>query len=181
LTINVLDDRATATELVRSPISQPVTFAEDDIMRPILAVIQLTSIVCSGVFDRVPDLQFVFNDGGINHATPLSWRLDKDWRSGRVEVPWIKELPSKICRRHGSFISQPGDNTTEGSTPDASLAEISNAKGQLLFGSHLPYVDSVTPAEATAAMAPEETNAVLSGNATARIPRLRQYASSNGR
>ncbi|HTE64548.1 MAG TPA: amidohydrolase family protein [Solirubrobacteraceae bacterium] len=170
--VYVLDDLASAAELVRSPVGQPVSFAENDALRPLLSIVHLASLVVSGTFSRLPGLQFVFGDGGADLATPLLWRLDKDWRSGRVEVPWVTEAPSTIARRHAGFVTQGQDGRPDGEHPDAALARVSQAETQLLYGSRRPYWDAVTPADACAPLPASARPRVLGRNAVDRMPRL---------
>lgn len=127
--VYVLDDLASASEPVRSPVGQPATWAENDALRALLSLVHLSSLVVAGVFGRLPDLRFVFGDGGAGLAAPLLWRLDKDWRSGRVEAPWLEEPPSATAARHAVFVTAPEDVT------DAIVPTV--------WGSRLPFWDRV--------------------------------------
>jgi predicted TIM-barrel fold metal-dependent hydrolase len=126
LPVFVLDDLASAAEYVRSPVGQPLSWAENDALRHLLPLVHLTSLVVAGVFGRLPGLRFVFLDGGADLVEPLLWRVDKDWRSGRVETPWLEELPSTIALRHAQFVATPSDTTTDGA----------------IYGSRLPFWDA---------------------------------------
>jgi predicted TIM-barrel fold metal-dependent hydrolase len=163
LTVFVLDDLASAAEPVRSPVGQPVSFAENDALRPQLSIVQLAALVMAGTFERVSGLSFVFTDGGADLAAPLLWRVDKDWRSGRVEVPWITELPSAIARRHAAFIVQAQDGRPEGKDLDERLSDVTRRTAALLYGSRTPFWDAVAPGLDT-------------DDAVARIPRLAAVA-----
>src|SRR5947209_836569 len=50
---------------------------------------QLLSLVTEGVFVKYPKLKVVFVDSGFTWIPPLMWRLDKNWKGTRREVPWI--------------------------------------------------------------------------------------------
>jgi predicted TIM-barrel fold metal-dependent hydrolase len=150
-----------------------MSFAENDALRPQLSIIHLASLVVSGTFDRLPALQVIFGDGGADLAAPMMWRVDKDWRSGRIEVPWIEEEPSTIALRHAGFVSQAQDGRPDGERPSEELARISHAATHLLYGSRLPYWDAVTPADACAALPADVHPRVLGENALERMPRLK--------
>jgi predicted TIM-barrel fold metal-dependent hydrolase len=70
---------------------------------------QATSLLASGVLHRFPDLQFVFEEGGLAWLRPLMWRLDHAWRDAGDEVPHLDEPPSEIIRRHFWLSTQPLD------------------------------------------------------------------------
>jgi predicted TIM-barrel fold metal-dependent hydrolase len=60
----------------------------------------VTSVVTEGVFVRYPQLRFVLLDGGAAWLAPFLWRLDKNFKGLRSEVPWLSELPSAYVLRH---------------------------------------------------------------------------------
>ena len=48
---------------------------------------QMLSMVCSGLFDEIPDLQVVAVETGIAWAASLSWTIDDAWRAfGEAEI-----------------------------------------------------------------------------------------------
>ncbi|MGO4889747.1 amidohydrolase family protein [Anaerobacillus sp. MEB173] len=67
----------------------------------------IVSLLCEGVFERFPKLKFVFVEYGVAGIAPLMWRIDKNWKTLREEVPWVKELPSEYIKRNVRLGTQP--------------------------------------------------------------------------
>jgi predicted TIM-barrel fold metal-dependent hydrolase len=71
---------------------------------------QLVSIVAEGLFEAVPDLRISLNDCGFAWLPGLLWRLDKDWKGLRRDVPWIAVPPSETIRGRVRISVQPLDD-----------------------------------------------------------------------
>jgi predicted TIM-barrel fold metal-dependent hydrolase len=70
---------------------------------------QLMSMIVEGVFDRFPMLRVAFVESGFTWLPPSLWRLDKEWKGLRREIPWTSRLPSEYVREHIRFSLQPID------------------------------------------------------------------------
>ena len=173
LPIFVRDDGPRANmEPPATPVGTPVHFPEFYSITPLATIVHISSLITSGVFDRLPGLLFVFGDGGVDLARPMLWRVDKDWRSGRLEIPWVTELPSSYLRDHVRFISQAEDGRPDGRTISEEQIRIAEAADLVLFGSHYPFWDQLDPRTALADWPPEAAAKVLGENAVAAYPRL---------
>ena len=49
---------------------------------------QVLNLVVEGVFDRFPTCAMALIEGGWTWLPSLMWRIDKDWKGLRREVPW---------------------------------------------------------------------------------------------
>ena len=70
---------------------------------------QLVSIVAGGVFSAFPDLRFAVLEGGFLWLPGWGWRLDKEWKGMRREIPWVKQPPFTVIREHMRFSTAPLD------------------------------------------------------------------------
>ena len=70
---------------------------------------QVLSMIVEGVFDRFPTLRVALIEGGFTWLPGLMWRIDKEWKGLRREVPWNKQFPSDYIREHIRVTTQPVD------------------------------------------------------------------------
>ena len=133
--------------------------------QPITFVNHLSSMMAGGVLDRLPSLRLVFADGGYDMCAPFIWRLDKDYRPMRGDMPWMVRVPSDYIAQHVRFIA----HSMEGPEDPAQLEEwlgISQAETILLYGSNYPGWDMLHPNAAFAAVSTPLRRRILAGNAT---------------
>lgn len=70
---------------------------------------QLVSLIGEGVFSAVPDLRMSFLESGFSWIPTTLWRLNKEWKGLRHDVPWITRPPADIIREHIRVSVQPFD------------------------------------------------------------------------
>ena len=70
---------------------------------------QLASLVAEGVFAKYPRLKVVLAESGVSWLPSLMWRMGKDWRGLRSEVPWVDQVPAEIIREHVRLTLHPLD------------------------------------------------------------------------
>lgn len=107
---------------------------------------QLTSIVCEGVFQKFPGLRLVLAESGVAWLPSLMWRLDKNWKGLRREIPWLDAPPSEVIRDHVKLTVAPFDGP-----PDAEgvrrLVEQIGSERPLLYASDYPHWHRRDPGE----------------------------------
>lgn len=101
---------------------------------------QINSLLCEGVFERFPNLKFVFVEYGFSWMPHLMWRLDKNWKSLRDEIPWVKMLPSEYIRRNVRLATQPFEESFH-PKDILSIIDMIHAEDMLLFSSDYPHWD----------------------------------------
>jgi predicted TIM-barrel fold metal-dependent hydrolase len=114
----------------------------------------LLSMLCHGVFERYPNLMLVIAEGGFAWAVDLLWRLDKNWKGLRDEIPWVKRRPSEYVAEHVRFTTQPFPEPDD-PTQMRAVCEIIAADRTLLFSSDYPHWDFDDPYRALHALTPE--------------------------
>jgi uncharacterized protein len=149
----------------------PPKFIDYSVQMPLSSAFHLASLITEGVFQRIPELKFVFADGGFDLYLPLIWRMDKDFRPFKIEFPWLEAPPSEYLLDHVRFLSHGG---LEGPADPALLNEyLEMWRGQdlLLFGSEYPYWDYQGSDASFIGVNEEVRSAILGGNA-AKLYRL---------
>jgi predicted TIM-barrel fold metal-dependent hydrolase len=102
------------------------------------------SLICQGTFETFPGLTVAIAEGGFAWAPDLMWRLDRNWKSLRAEVPWLRRPPSEYLVDHIRFTTQPfieprnRDHITQ-------MLDMICAERTLMFSSDYPHWDFDDP------------------------------------
>ncbi len=109
----------------------------------------VVSLVCQGVFVQFPKLKVVMVECGVSWLSHVMWRLDKNYKALRNEVPWLTELPSEYIRRHIRVTSQPVEEPPN-RAQFLSMLEMVDARQTLLLATDYPHWDFDDPLAAFA-------------------------------
>ncbi|MEM7800096.1 MAG: amidohydrolase family protein [Chloroflexota bacterium] len=99
---------------------------------------QIINLIVEGVFAQFPSLRIVMAEGGWTWLPSLMWRLDKEWKGLRFEIPWVNTYPSDLIRKHMRFTLQPIDAPP---SPEQLLQTLTHLESDdlLLFSSDYPH------------------------------------------
>jgi predicted TIM-barrel fold metal-dependent hydrolase len=61
------------------------------------------------VFQAVPELRVSVLEIGFAWIPAWLWRMDKEWKGMRREIPWVDQPPFEILRQHMRFSVAPMD------------------------------------------------------------------------
>lgn len=100
----------------------------------------LASLIFEGTFDTFPELRVVLNEGGAFWIAPYLWRLDLDWKSLRVQTPWVKQLPSEYFRQHFRVTTPSLEKAPDEATFHQYMNSI-HAQDTLMYCSNYPYME----------------------------------------
>jgi predicted TIM-barrel fold metal-dependent hydrolase len=128
---------------------------------------QVLSLIVEGVFDRFPELRLALVESGWTWLPSLMWRIDKDWKGLRREVPWNTQVPSAYIRERMRVSLQPMD----GPDDPAKLLQMIDQLGSddlLMFSTDYPHWHFDEPAQALpAGLRPTLRSKILRDNARA--------------
>ncbi len=173
LPVAVHADAETGVELAPTPAGYLHTHFGHATVAPFMFVNHLTSLMTEGVLDHLPGLRVVFADGGFDLLGPMMWRLDKDYRAMRADMPWMTRLPSEYLGEHVRFVAHRMDGPDDQDLANEWLGMV-DADALLLYGSNYPNWDFLPPGLIYPDAPPEARERILRANAT------RLYGLSDG-
>ena len=118
----------------------PSYYLEMRMARPQIAMAHVVSLICEGVFEKFPDLRFLFVEHDVFWVPGLMWHMDGDWKALRDYTPWVKRLPSEYLRQHIRFGTQPMIQPPTAADLETFLQWL-HADEVLLYASDYPHWD----------------------------------------
>lgn len=154
----------------------PTRYMEWHNILPTNYMAHLNSLVCEGVFEKFPTLNFIAIEGGIAWLPHLMWRMDKNYKALRDTTPWLRRLPSEYIRERVYLTTQPIE---EPDNPQhlVDIVNMAGAEDRLLYSSDYPHWDFDHPRLALASFPRDQRLQILGGNA-ARLFGLERPAKS---
>ncbi len=96
------------------------------------------NMIAEGVFERMPNLKFVWADGAADLLTPFIWRMDCFGRPHLEQTPWAPRMPSDYLPGHVYFVQGsldgPGDTDFAGE-----WFGFTGKEDMVMFGSSYPH------------------------------------------
>lgn len=151
------------TEEAPSTSGFPSWYVEEYAAEPQSYTAQLLSMVAEGVFQRFPDLRVAVLEGGFTWVPSWCWRMTKEWKGLRREIPWVDEPPLDLIRRHCRFSIAPTD-----AGPPEQMANILRWLGPenlLMFATDYPHRHDDDLAELLRLMPDDQRAKVMSETA----------------
>jgi predicted TIM-barrel fold metal-dependent hydrolase len=102
--------------------------------------VQVTSVILEGVFERYPNLQFIFQESGVAYIPALMHRLDTEYMRRRTDAPVLKRLPSDYVREHLYFATQPFETSLKPKHAEY-LFDMLGGPDRLMYASDWPHWD----------------------------------------
>jgi predicted TIM-barrel fold metal-dependent hydrolase len=136
-----------ASSLPPTPVGWPATYAEEMADMAQVFQSQVMNLVVEGAFDRFPDLRVVLIEGGWTWMPSWMWRLDKEWRGLRRNIPWVKRPPSDYIREHIRMTLQPMDAPPRTDFLLQMIGQLDSDE-MLLFSTDYPHWHFDTPEDA---------------------------------
>jgi predicted TIM-barrel fold metal-dependent hydrolase len=97
------------------------------------------SLLAEGVFGKFPNLKFVLSESGVTWLPSLMWRVSKEWRGTRLEIPWVKESPATLVRRNIRMTLQPFDAPPSPNDVGRALDHLGGGEDMILFSTDYPH------------------------------------------
>jgi predicted TIM-barrel fold metal-dependent hydrolase len=104
---------------------------------------QTISLITNGVFDKFPDLQVAFVEGGFEWVPFMMHRMDSAYKALRQETPWVKRMPSDYFRNNMKFTTQPWDDLD--AKQFMNVVDMMGSEEMLMFASDYPHWDFDAP------------------------------------
>ncbi|MEB4209714.1 amidohydrolase family protein [Mycobacterium sp. 94-17] len=120
-----------------SPTGWPSYYVEEHAAEMQVYTAQITSLIGEGVFQSFPDLRVAVMEAGFAFVPIWSWRMDKEWKGLRREIPWLTKSPTSLVREHMRFSIAPLDLGPLEELPF--LLQWLGSEDLLMFGTDYPH------------------------------------------
>jgi predicted TIM-barrel fold metal-dependent hydrolase len=132
---------------------------------------QVASMVAEGVFGKYSELKVVLMESGVSWLPGLMWRMSKDWRGARVEVPWVEVPPAEIITKHFRMTTQPLDAPDDVEEVERIIEHL-GSEDLLLYSSDFPHAHKGDLAAWPSQLPTRLASKIARENVLATYPRL---------
>lgn len=122
----------------------PSTYLEAHTMIATVYLNHMVSLACQGVFEEIPAFKFVFIEGGVTLFAPMLWRLEKNWKGVRAEVPWLTSSPREYLSSNFRFSTQPIEEPEDSELLHRLFVDL-KAERSIMYASDWPHWDFDDP------------------------------------
>lgn len=141
----------------------PDTYVERYVTLGQGAETNLNSLIFNGTFERFPKLRVLFVEYGFVWPVPLMLRMDRLWRSLRLEVPWVKKSPIDYIAEHVWFTTQPIEEPRDPRDLERLIRMV--GVDNLCFSTDYPHWDNDMPGQSLRVLADEDRERIMRHNA----------------
>jgi len=145
-------------------------FGVHSVVHTFSLMVNLVSMIETGVPVRFPDLKVACTEGGIAWVPWLMLRLDKEYLERRREVPFLKEPPSHYLRQM-YFATQPIEEP-EHVGDMATLLPLMDGEDTVIFASDWPHHDFDHPSKVLQIPVTDAVQRKIMGENAARLLKL---------
>ncbi|TKT74813.1 amidohydrolase [Aquamicrobium sp. LC103] len=149
----------------------PSHLVEDHVHQSQGFAAQVVSLVAEGVLVKFPNMKVVLIESGVSWLPGLMWRMSKDWRGARIEIPWVKEPPAALIRKQIRMTAQPFDAPLDPAELERIIEHL-DADDMLLFATDYPHRHFDGDAALPAGFPERLLDRFVGENALSTYPRL---------
>jgi predicted TIM-barrel fold metal-dependent hydrolase len=127
---------------------------------------QLTSVICQGLPEKFPDIDFIFQESGLFWIPQMMYRLDTEYLRNEWQAPLIEKRPSEYMKERFYFCTQPIEYPPTEKYLDY-VIEMLGGPERLMYASDYPHTDYDAPSSITdlSFLSSEEKAGILGENA----------------
>jgi predicted TIM-barrel fold metal-dependent hydrolase len=152
-------------------VGPPSSYVEQHASLGQVAQATLLSILCDGVLEAYPDVRVAVLEGGVAWLPHVIWRLDRDWRAVRDELPWLTKPPLEYVHERIRVSSQPLEEPDDGKKL-VQLLDTIDGEDILVYASDYPHWDFDNPEVVLRHFSDAAKEKILWKNALAFYPKL---------
>lgn len=132
---------------------------------------QLSSIVAEGVLHKYPGTKIVLSEAGLRWLPPYLWKLDKLWKSYRIDTPWVTRPPSDLIREHAWVTTAPSDGVEQAGELEKLIDRL-GTDSMFVYASDYPHTHHSHPGEILSSLDDGLAEKIRFGNAERLYSRL---------